>query len=240
MRRLVAAGTPPSLAALQINDLPATENAITGPEPQALEADDLAERFVDAAAALDDAALSAIVDDLFARGSFERVVTDILFPALRLLGDEWTAGRVSIAGEHLASHIVVRRLGQMLDAAGSPDLNPAAGAGGACAGRPARDRGLAFAVAARRASLRVAYLGADLPIDDWVAASKSARAAVIGVPTARDRKPVADVARRLAADVPDVTVAVGGAGAVEVADAVRLPDRLDEAVASLKRAIAAR
>ena len=237
MRRLVEGGMPPSLAALQITDLPAAEVAAAVTEPHSSEAEELAERFVSAAADLDDSALSAIVDDLFARGSFERVTTEILFPALRRLGEAWTSGRVSVAGEHLASHIVARRLGQMLDAAGASDGSRPLVMVGLAPGSRHELGALCFAVAARRAGLRVAYLGADLPIEDWVAASRSARAAVIGVPTARDRKAVADVAQRLAADVPNLIVAVGGTGATEVPGAVRLPDRLDEAVATLRRLI---
>ena len=68
---------------------------------------------------------------------------------------------------------------------------------------------LAFAVAARRAGLPVTYLGADLPIDDWVAAA-DASAAVIGVVTARDRTAGIEVARRLLESRPSLVVALGG------------------------------
>ena len=81
----------------------------------------MTERFLGAARALDPDAITAVLDDIFARGSFERIATDLIFPALEALGDAWAAGQVSVAGEHMASSAVQRRLGQALEAAGSAE-----------------------------------------------------------------------------------------------------------------------
>ncbi|HSL34982.1 MAG TPA: cobalamin-dependent protein, partial [Candidatus Limnocylindrales bacterium] len=110
---------------------------------------------------------------------------------------------------------------------------------------------LAFAVAARRAGLPVVYLGADLPIGDWVAAAErvAARAAVIGVVTPADRGPARRVAEALRDGRPGIVVAFGGRHApgpgsrgVEASDRrpgpVRLPEDLVEAVAALESALA--
>lgn len=254
MRAMVDAGWSPSTAAAAILAgevpvdvaAPAPAGAVTGPgsdssstpsgTPGSTSTDDaegLANRLVAAAAALDAEAVDAVLDDLFARGSFERVATDLLFPALERLGTAWARGEVSVAGEHLASSAVHRRLALALEAAGS-----------ALPGRPVviglppgsrHELGaLAFAVAARRAGLPVAYLGADLPIDDWVVAADGAAAAVVGVVTARDRATARQVADRLAATRPGLPVAFGGRHAEAVDGVVHLPPTLATSVAALR------
>ena len=244
MRRLVVDGMQPSAAAAELRERGA--ESLSAPvssarwRPDTDERSRLMERFVAGAAALDERSITAALDDIFARGSYERVATDILFPALQRLGQAWADGQVSVAGEHLASHIVQRRLGQMFEAAGAVGSNRRQ----VIIGLPPSSRhelgALAFAVAARRAGLAVAYLGADLPIQDWQAAARTARAAVVGVPTANDAQAAAEVVAQLAAGMPGLVVVVGGVGAANVpnvANVVRLPDQLDEAVATLKRAI---
>ncbi len=114
-----------------------------------------------------------------------------------------TAASTSPA-EHAASHAVLRRLSAAYQAAGRPTV----GSGAILVGLPPGARhelgGLAFATAARRAGLPILYLGADLPIRDWLgaAARTRARAAVIGVVTASDREPAERVAAELLAARP--------------------------------------
>jgi DNA-binding transcriptional MerR regulator/methylmalonyl-CoA mutase cobalamin-binding subunit len=248
MRALIAQGWSPSAAAAAI--VAGTVAETTGPdqppivpvEPISLDAaEQLAERLVSAAAAMAPSEVDQVLDDLFSRGSFERVATDLLFPALRRLGDAWAAGQVNVAGEHLASSAVQRRLGLALDAAASVE-NPS---GGVIVGLPPGGRhelgALAFAVAARRAGLAVSYLGPDLPVEDWVAAAADASAAVIGVVTARDRSAALDVARGLRAADRNLVIALGGRAvpsAPEELGATRLPDGLREAVGALATAVA--
>jgi hypothetical protein len=57
------------------------------------------------------------------------------------------------------------------------------------------------------------------------------------VPTAGDAQAAAEVVAELAAGTPGLVVVVGGVGGADVADAVRLPDELTDAVATLKRAM---
>jgi len=107
---------------------------------------------------------------------------------------------------------------------------------------------LAFATAARRAGLPILYLGADLPIRDWLAAAARTRAqaAVIGVVTASDREPAKRVAAELLAAGPRLVVAYGGRsapvdGMPEAPDATgepfRLPIGLSAAVEALEGAL---
>ncbi|HET9435646.1 MAG TPA: MerR family transcriptional regulator [Candidatus Limnocylindrales bacterium] len=249
MRRLVDAGWAPSTAAAAI--LAGTAPAEPDPEPAVagvpVEPSEN-DAFVEAAARLDSDGVEAILDEMFARGSFERIADDYLMPAVVALGDAWAHGRIDVAAEHLASHAVLRRLAAAYQAAGRPNFDP----GGVIVGLPPGSRhelgALAFGVAARRAGLRVLYLGPDLPIDDWVATAErvGARAAVIGSVTAADRGPARRVALALREALPGIVVAFGGKhppGRPPASDGsgadgapgpwIRLPERLDDAVRTL-------
>lgn len=252
MRRLVDAGWSPSAAAAAItsgtapSDVEGVGPAVAeGPAGSAV--DDLRERFVEAAANLDSDGLETTLDEMFARGSFERIADEHLLPAVVALGDAWADGRIDVAAEHLASHAVLRRLAAAYQASG----RPVSESGAVLVGLPPGSRhelgGLAFAVAARRAGLPVLYLGPDLPVDDWVATAErvAARAAVIGSVTAADRGPAQLVAAALIAARPDLLIAFGGRHPPFERDVpratarppLRLPAGLNEAVRALSRAL---
>jgi methylmalonyl-CoA mutase cobalamin-binding subunit len=199
---------------------------------------ELGEALVRAAGTMDAEAVDRVLDDLFSRGSFERVASDLLFPALRRLGDAWASGEVTVAGEHLASSAVHRRLGHALESAGSADRAGVRLVVGLPPGGRHELGALAFAVAARRAGLAVSYLGADLPATDWVGAVDGADAAVIGVVTGRDRRAALEVARAIRAAAPAIVVAFGGAAAPEEPGVLRLGESLTEAVGAVSRALA--
>jgi MerR family transcriptional regulator, light-induced transcriptional regulator len=245
MRGLVDSGWSPSAAAAAIvagqvpvaRDDGAASAAARGSvvaDEAAAGSTELARRLVLAARDLDEGAVEAVLDDLFSRGSFERVASEALFPALERLGEAWASGEVSVAGEHLASGAVLRRLALAFEAAGR-------GGGGrprVLVGLPPGGRhelgALAFAIAARRTGLPVTYLGPDLPGRDWVAAAVDADAAVVGVVTARDRKAALEVARLLATERSGVIVAFGGDAAPDVPGVIHLPRELSQAVAALR------
>lgn len=197
--------------------------------------DEATRRLLDAAAAMDPAAVAGVLDERFATGSFEAVVDDWLLAALVELGEAWADGRVNVAGEHLVAHTVLRRLAAAFDAAASRVGGPRV-----VVGLPAgahHELGIfAFAVALRRLGVDVVYLGADLPTDAWTAAlaTHTARCVVIGVP----RRPDARAARTLAkalADDHGVTVCVGGSHQDEVEGATRLGHAVGPAAAAVSR-----
>lgn len=173
---------------------------------------DIAGRMVNAAAAFDTTDLAATLDQAFSLSSFETVMTDHVFPALEVLGDAWADGTVSVAGEHLASNAVMRRLAVAYEAAAAHGHGPRIALGMAPGSR--HEIGLlAFAVAARRRGLDTDYLGADLPIDDWLGAvdDPALAAAVLAIPTTADIVATAAVITALRDHRPDLVVAVGGA-----------------------------
>jgi DNA-binding transcriptional MerR regulator/methylmalonyl-CoA mutase cobalamin-binding subunit len=238
MKQLIDAGWSSSLAAQEVRrtvaDLPRSAEH-TGPvEP------DLPEQFVAAAATLDSRQLEAILDRMFSLGSYETAVSMYLFPALRALGDAWAAGRVTVAGEHLASHAVGRRLASAFDAAAS-----ARGHGRVLMGLPPgchHELGLlAFAVAARRHGLDVDYLGADVPVADWVTASAASTvsAVALAIPAERDVGPAAEVAEALRRQYPELLIAAGGAAAGQsLAGVMLLGDDISGAAEALAQAVA--
>ncbi|MFJ2756928.1 MerR family transcriptional regulator [Nocardioides sp. NPDC087217] len=215
MKQLVDQGWSAALAAAEAIRLdraqPAHEIA-AAPGDGASSSSELAERLTTAAAALDTTDLAATLDQVFALGGFETVMTDHVFPALEELGDAWADGRVSIAGEHLASNAVMRRLALAYEAAAAHGHGPRIALGTAPNTR--HEIGLfAFAVAARRHGMDTDYLGADLPIDDWlgVVDDPALAAAVLVIPTTSDIIATAAVITALHDHRPDLLVAVGGA-----------------------------
>jgi methylmalonyl-CoA mutase cobalamin-binding subunit len=168
-------------------------------------------------------------------GSFEHVVDAWLMPALVALGDDWARGLVDVAGEHTASHLVLRRLSAAFEAAGSRSRGPKV-----VVGLPAESRhelgALAFATALRRLGHDVLYLGPSVPEASWPAAVRAhrAEAVVLGVVTESDRRAARAAAELLRADNPDLLIAAGGACRTSVgADVHELPERITEAAERL-------
>jgi len=160
---------------------------------------------------LDAPALDALLDDVFARGSFEEVVEGWVFPALHQLGLAWHDGSVSVAGEHFVSATVQRRIANAFESARVAEGAPRVLVGLARGSR--HELGvLAFATALRRAGLDVVYVGGDLPPESWAQSVARLRpaAVVIGVPASDDVLAVRDTVAVLTAAAPDLPVHLGG------------------------------
>lgn len=190
-------------AAVAADGAPAT----TGPDV----ADGGGADLVDACRTLDPLRVAAVLDERFARGSFEAVVDDWLMPALAAVGDAWERGDVSTAAEHLVAHAVLRRLATAYEAAGTGTRGPRVVIGLPPGGRHELGS-LAFAVAARRAGLAVTYVGADLPQESWLDAVAQVRphAIVLAVPRDEDVPAARAVIEAVRAVQPDLRVLVGG------------------------------
>ena len=132
MRLLIDDGWAPSTAATHIRELddaaiegivgaaPVTAGAPPRTARAAATAEALADAFVSSAAALDEPGVEQVLDEMFARGSFEQVTSELVMPALVALGDSWAKGKVDVAAEHAAAGAVQRRLGMAFMAAGVP------------------------------------------------------------------------------------------------------------------------
>ena len=238
MRALIDAGWPASQAAEAVvrgeEAVVAAQAAAGAGDPrEGIRASDV-EALVGAAERYDTAAIERALDDLFARGSFEAVIDDLVLPAVGALGSAWASGRLDIAAEHLASEAVQRRLAALFDVAGTPGSGTAVVVG-LPPGNLHEIGTVAFAIALRRRGLDVLYLGPNVPADSWTHAlvATGAAGAVIGVARAADVPAARDVAAALVAARPGLIVATGGpaAGAAAEDPVIALPLRVTEAAA---------
>jgi methanogenic corrinoid protein MtbC1 len=250
MAQLVGDGWTPSLAADEVaRRLRAAQprDGVTTARPSGLGLEDgtgrpsapsgrpFGEAIIEAAVALDADALSTTLDEMFALATYETVVDQHLLPAMGALGEAWATRRVSVAGEHLVAHAVMRRLAARYEAASSVGTGPRVLVGLAPGAR--HELGLfAFAVAARRSGLATDYLGTDLPVEDWVSAvtSREPAAAVLALTTSADAEAVARVVTAVRERRPGLLVAVGGhQQELAPGDVVRLGHQVGAAAADL-------
>lgn len=231
--QVLAAG--PELAGL--TEEPATPTAaapvagVTGTR-----SDQLVDAFIAAATALDVASMDRVLDEAFAAQRFEAALENVVFPALRRVGDGWSDGSIDVAMEHAASETVRRRLARFFETLASSDTPDVLV--GLPPGCHHEIGALAFAIAARRAGIGTIYLGADVPLASWLVAAQTTKApvAVLGVIEASDVPAAAEVAASLHASPRRTTVALGGRRAHEVggtSGSVVLPASMDEAIQAL-------
>ena len=147
-------------------------------------------------------------------------IEDVASPILRRIGEEWHAGRLTIAHEHLASSIIHDIVAESMRAiargAGEPTVLVATLTGE----RHAIGATLVAATAASE-GWRVLYLGADLPARDIAAAAiaTKARAIALSVIYVQDRaRTVGELSALRALLSPSVSIVVGGAGAAGMED----------------------
>lgn len=168
-------------------------------------------RVLAAAKSMDEVALAQVLDQMFARASFEFVIDSWLTPIMQDIGDEWVAGNFEIAAEHFVSQAVMRRLSVAFDNAPLPPRGPMVLVG--LAANSYHEIGaLAFATAARRLGLGALYLGANVPNHAWIkaVAAHSASAVVLSVIVPEDAKQAQELTDALNMQQPQLLVAVGG------------------------------
>ena len=140
----------------------------------------------------------------------------VVAPLLRRMGEEWKAGRLTVAQEHLATAIIQRVLeGTMHFLAaphGAPNLLVAT-----LSGEQHKMGALLAATAAAAEGWRVTYLGPDLPAVEIAGAAVAAGARMVGVSVVHlaDRERVLTELRTVRSRLPaSVPLLAGGAGAV--------------------------
>jgi len=108
------------------------------------------------------------------------LVERVLVPLMRSIGEQWLAGTLGIAHEHLASAVVRTVLS---DLAKPRQLSP--GAPAIVVGTPARQihelGALVVAATAAADGWRVVYVGADIPAADMAAAAEQAGAKAVAL-----------------------------------------------------------
>jgi DNA-binding transcriptional MerR regulator len=163
MQRYVTEGIPAAQAAeLTI----AARFAVTIGDGRAVPAQDVTaakEEIRGALSRFDETSAQRTLERLFVAFTPTTVTRDVLLPYMHELGEQWSAGLVSIAEEHFATNFFQARL-YALARGWDRGLGPRALL--ACA--PSEQHSLAlvvFGIALHELGWRITYLGADTPID---------------------------------------------------------------------------
>ena len=182
-------------------------------------------RLEDRLVAGDEAGAWTIIENALTAGvDPEEVYLEVLAPAMSMIGDEWEAGRVTVAQEHRASGVMLRLIGRL----GPRFSRRGRKRGTIVLGAPAGDHhGVPVALAAdllRGAGFTVIDLGADTPAVSFVDAGRSAeRLLGVGISATSSGNEVA-IAEAVGAVHRDLgcPVVVGGRGATDRAAALAL------------------
>lgn len=165
MTALIAVGIPASEAARQV--LESGEGApvnAAGRDETPLQ--EVCAALHGAFRSFDELALEAAIDLALSRLDLDAAIRDVFLPALRTLGDDWEAGRVSVAQEHFSVNVL---RGRLMGLARGWDHGFGPRALLACPPTEYHDVSLIlFGLALRRRGWRVTFLGADTPIDEVV------------------------------------------------------------------------
>lgn len=115
-----------------------------------------------------------IVSQAFGFFTVERVCLDVLQKGLSVIGEGWYAGHITVQQEHFASALAVRRL-EALMAATPPPTRP----GRILVGCPPEEEHtfapLLLSLLLRRRGWDILFLGADIPVQDFVLTTQTAR-----------------------------------------------------------------
>jgi DNA-binding transcriptional MerR regulator len=120
---------------------------------------------------LDESAAQSTLDSALAEFAPETVLSDLVLPYLRELGERWASGTASVGQEHFASHLL---RGRLLGLARGWDRGAGPRALLACAPGELHDLGLiAFGLALRARGWRITYLGQDTPLETLAETARS-------------------------------------------------------------------
>jgi len=205
------------------------------------------ERALELSRAVDAPALESLLRRTAAALGVPVFLDGLVAPLLRRMGDEWKAGRLTVAQEHLATAIIQRVLEGiihfMVPPPEAPNLLLAT-----LAGDQHKMGALLAATAAAVEGWRVTYLGPGLPATEIATAAVAAEARVVGVSVVhlveRDRAlaELRTIRSRLPGSVP---LLAGGAGAVALAteldgSGIHVTANLSELRAGLRQQVAGR
>lgn len=165
---------------------------------------------IDALDRFDGVEADRILDAAIARLSLDAFLDWLILPALREVGSRWERGESTIAQEHFASnHLRGRLLG--LGRGWSGGAGPLALL--ACPPGERHDLGLlACGIALRERGWRIAFIGADAPIETISATAEVLDPAIVLICSLR-REPLVMIAEQLSGLSSKWAVALAGSGA---------------------------
>jgi DNA-binding transcriptional MerR regulator len=190
--------------------------------PPALSPAAMREEVAEALDRFDEPRAQAILDRLLAAATVDTLLSDVVLPYLRELGERWERGEASIAQEHFASAVL---RGRLLGLARGWGLGVGPLAVLACLPGEQHDLGLiAFGLVLRARGWRIVYLGPDAPIDTVADACRQLQPSLVVLHAVTDDH-VEHAVESLRALAGRHRVALGGAAATSgapVPDGVRL------------------
>jgi DNA-binding transcriptional MerR regulator/methylmalonyl-CoA mutase cobalamin-binding subunit len=209
MRGLIAEGLSAAQAASAVREgtrpwAASTARAAVAPDLTARELLGAVER-------LDEEEANRILDGALAALSFDAVAEGIVLPVLRAIGESWESGELSVGQEHFATNLLRGRLlgfarGWMT---GVGPIALLAGPEG-----ESHDLGLiVFGLALRSRGWRIAFLGADTPLESISRTAEAIDAALVVV-ASLSPEPLIAAREALIALAGRRRVALGGGGAV--------------------------
>src|SRR3954451_7605822 len=134
-----------------------------GAAPAVASADGRRRALADALDRFDEAAANRAFDHALATVTLDTLLQAVVLEYLADLGDRWSAGLASVAQEHFASNVI---RGRLLGLARDWGQGGGPLAVLACAPQERHDLGLiCFGLALRARGWRIAFLGADTPMD---------------------------------------------------------------------------
>ncbi len=223
----------------------AAEAARTGvellPEPDdgaALGGTEMVDTLLDAIERYDEQAANAVLDRALAILTTEAVLVDIVMPTLRTIGERWIEGTLAISQEHFAAHLL---RGRLLGLARGWGLGIGPLALLACPSGEQHDLPLLlFGISLRSAGWRIAFLGANTPVETIERAAAELQPDAVVLSAVAPEHLLA-VERELTELARRTTVAIGGHGAdlglAERVGAVRLEGDLVTAAATFARRV---
>lgn len=180
------------------------------PGPAALSPATMREHLADALDRFDEPGAQAILDRLLAAATVDLLLSEVVLPYLRELGDRWERGEASIAQEHFASGVL---RGRLLGLARGWGLGVGPAAVLACLPGEQHDLGLiAFGLALRARGWRIVYLGPDSPIETIEETSRLLQPSLVVLHAATGDR-VAPAVEQLRALAARHRVALAGPGA---------------------------
>jgi DNA-binding transcriptional MerR regulator len=184
--------------------------AVEAPAAPAFSLAALRDELTDALDAFDEPRAQAVLDRILGASTLEALLSEVVLPYLRELGQRWARGGASIAQEHFATSVL---RGRMLGLARGWGVGIGPTAVLACLPGESHDLGLiAFGLALRARGWRIVYLGPDTPVETVDAVSRDLEPSlvVLSAVSAERVQPAIGQLRELAAYR---RLALGGAAA---------------------------
>lgn len=214
----IAALPTNAIAALVGEDTAARER-LAPPAITTTDSGDVVDTALQRARTLDGGSLNEALRRAAARMGMSAFLEAVAAPLLRRVGDEWHAGRLSPAHEHLVTSVLHDIISETMRSFVAPPDAP-----GVLVTTPAGDRhsiGAALVGAAAAVEgWKVLYLGADLPSAEIAEAARAAAVSVVAVSVVyvEDRDHVLAELRALRSRLPKkIALIAGGSGAATVA-----------------------